>query len=148
MNFPRREGGKMNYSKKTNRVIMSFYKPPSSKSTMLNLDSMITKGKLKGLFIKDVVDIEFFYLDHFREKGKFLFSLEVRKIILSKLKKMKKDANGKPLSVGDRVHIVGKGNESRYIIELGDNTAGLSADKNATSSYGVLYKYLVKFKKQ
>lgn len=61
---------------------------------------------------------------------------------------MKKDINGKPLQIGDKVHPVGKGNKILYIIELGENVAGVSADKNATSSVGINYNKIVKLKNQ
>jgi len=61
---------------------------------------------------------------------------------------MKLDANGKPLKIGDKVHLVGRGSDIRYIIELGETTAGISSDKNATSCNGVNYNKLVKLKKQ
>lgn len=64
------------------------------------------------------------------------------------MKEIKRDINGKVLNVGDKVHPVGKGNKPRYIIELGDKTAGISADKNSTSCYGVMYEKLVKYKDQ
>ena len=50
--------------------------------------------------------------------------------------------------IGMKVHPLGKGNKVLYIIEIGDNTAGVSADKNATSCMGVNYNRLVKFKNQ
>lgn len=61
---------------------------------------------------------------------------------------MKKDANGKPLKIGDKVHLLGRGNDIRYIIELGETTAGISSDKNATNCIGVNYNRLVKMKDQ
>lgn len=60
----------------------------------------------------------------------------------------KVDANGKPLAIGDKVHPVGRGNKILYVIELGDTTAGVSADKDSKSSYGVNYNKLVKMKDQ
>ena len=59
-----------------------------------------------------------------------------------------KDANGKVLNIGDKVHILGRASSVRYIIELGKTTAGIDADKNATSCNGVNYNRLVKFKNQ
>jgi len=61
---------------------------------------------------------------------------------------MKKDANGKILQIGDKVHPLGKGNKTLYIIELGETTAGVSSDKNATNCMGVNYNRLVKMKDQ
>jgi len=61
---------------------------------------------------------------------------------------LKKDTNGKTLYIGDKVHIVGRGNKVLYIIELGENVAGVSSDKNAETGNGVLYEKLVKFKNQ
>lgn len=61
---------------------------------------------------------------------------------------MKKDANGKLLQVGDKVHPLGKGNKILYVIELGTTMAGVSSDKNATNCYGVNYNRLVKMKDQ
>ena len=59
-----------------------------------------------------------------------------------------KDINGKILQVGDKVHPVGRGKDIRYIIEIGENTVGVSVDKNATNCYGVLPNKLVKLKDQ
>lgn len=50
--------------------------------------------------------------------------------------------------VGMKVHTLGRGSVVLYIIEIGDNTAGVSADKNATSCVSVNYDRLVKFKNQ
>jgi len=47
-----------------------------------------------------------------------------------------------------KVHPLGRGDTVLYIIELGEGTAGVSADKNATNCYGVNYDRLVKFKNQ
>ena len=61
-----------------------------------------------------------------------------------------KDANGKILSIGDKVHPVGKGSAVRYIIEFNKDTVGISSDKNCKpeNAYGVLPNKLVKFKNQ
>lgn len=59
-----------------------------------------------------------------------------------------KDANGKILSIGDKFHPVGRGNQIRYVIEIGKNTVGISADKNSTSCYGINPEKLVKLKNQ
>lgn len=61
---------------------------------------------------------------------------------------MKTDRNGKTLSIGDKVHPVGKGNRILYIIELGEDTAGVSADKNSKTCSGVYYDRLIKLKNQ
>ena len=61
---------------------------------------------------------------------------------------MKKDVYGKTLQIGDNVHPLGRGNKCLYIIELGETTAGVSSDKNATDCMGVNYNRLVKMKTQ
>ena len=50
--------------------------------------------------------------------------------------------------IGMRVHPLGRGDKVLYIIELGENTAGVSSDKDAKDCYGVNYDRLVKFKNQ
>jgi hypothetical protein len=51
--------------------------------------------------------------------------------------------------IGMKVHIVGKGNVPFYIVELGKNTAGINASKDAKyGSMGILYERLRKYKKQ
>ena len=64
------------------------------------------------------------------------------------MNRYKKDANGKYLNVGDKVHILGRGNKVLYIIQLNEDCAGVSPDKAAKTSFGVLYDRLVKFKNQ
>lgn len=61
---------------------------------------------------------------------------------------MKTDANGKELNIGDKVHPLGRGNKILYIIELGENCAGVSSDKNAKNCTGLNYDRLVKLKNQ
>lgn len=61
---------------------------------------------------------------------------------------MKTDVNGKELKVGDKVHPLGKGNKILYIIELGENCAGVSSDKNTTNCTGLSYDRIVKLKNQ
>lgn len=60
----------------------------------------------------------------------------------------KKDANGKLLKLGDKVHPVGRGADIRYIVELGDRVAGISSDRTAKTGIGVNYNKLVKMKDQ
>lgn len=64
------------------------------------------------------------------------------------MNRYKKDANGKYLNVGDKVHILGRGNKVLYIIQLNEDCAGVSSDKAAKTSFGVNYDRLVKFKNQ
>ena len=61
---------------------------------------------------------------------------------------MKKDSNGKTLEVGDKVHVLGRADKVLYVIELGETTAGVSHDRNATNCYGVKYSRLVKTRDQ
>jgi len=61
---------------------------------------------------------------------------------------MSTDIHGKILSIGDKVHIVGKGKTVYYIIELGENIAGVNVIKNSKDCYGVLLEKIVKFKNQ
>lgn len=50
---------------------------------------------------------------------------------------MKTDVNGKPLQIGDKVHPLGRGSKLLYVIDLGETTAGVSGDKNATNCMGI-----------
>lgn len=50
--------------------------------------------------------------------------------------------------IGDKVHPVGRGDKTLYIVELGDKVAGVSSDKKAKTGMGVLYEKLIKFKNQ
>ena len=50
--------------------------------------------------------------------------------------------------IGMKVHPLGRGDKVLYIIEIGDNTAGVSPDKNDKSCIGVNYSRLIKFKNQ
>lgn len=50
--------------------------------------------------------------------------------------------------IGMKVHPLGRGNVSWYIVELGDKVAGVSANKDAKTGMGILYERLVKFKNQ
>ena len=59
-----------------------------------------------------------------------------------------KDANGKILNIGDKIHVIGRGNEVLYVIEIGKDSVGVNSDKGADNCYGVYSNRLVKFKKQ
>ena len=59
-----------------------------------------------------------------------------------------KDKNGKLLNIGDKVHLLGRGDKVLYVVSIEKNTAGVSSDKNATTGNGVLFEKLVKFKNQ
>jgi len=61
---------------------------------------------------------------------------------------MKVDTNGKELSIGDKVHPLGRGGAIYYVNELGENLAGISPTKGDTQNMGVNYTRLVKLKDQ
>lgn len=56
--------------------------------------------------------------------------------------------NKQEAKIGLKVHPIGRGYDVRYIVEIGEQCAGISADKNAKTGYAVLYSKLVKFKNQ
>jgi hypothetical protein len=60
----------------------------------------------------------------------------------------KRDANGKPLAIGDRVHVKGRADKVMYVAELNDKTAGLAFETGGKASFDMLYARIVKFKKQ
>jgi len=58
------------------------------------------------------------------------------------------DVNGKRLSIGDKVHILGRADKVMYVAELNEKTAGLSSEKDGKALFDVLYDRIVKFKNQ
>ena len=58
------------------------------------------------------------------------------------------DFNNKPLSIGDRVHRVGRADKTFYVVEISDTTIGVSSEKNGKSSFAIFPDKVVKFKNQ
>ena len=63
-------------------------------------------------------------------------------------RKEHRDANGKLLSIDDKVHILGKGDNVLWVVEIGETVVGVSRERNGKVLYGILSSKLVKFKNQ
>jgi len=76
----------MDYNRRTNRIINNQTVYSKRETHIYDYESLIPIGKFKGRLIKDILEIDFFYLDYMRKQGALLLSFDVRKHILDKKK--------------------------------------------------------------